>query len=184
MAIPVGAILHSFSRLIHPAYGHASQGGDWHRALRRACWQDRGCDMWCSFQNAGPQPPETLKTQNPYQAHFTYINVPASQENEAAGALWQGATTLEIRSRISWRGVGWGVLVTVTVCHGPLGWGQRSSLFSFKTTLAERCQDHFLVLSLFLYQSALDLSFCSHIASANSIPPPLPHYWTHPSWRD
>lgn len=27
MAIPVGVILHSFSKLIHPAYGHAAQGG-------------------------------------------------------------------------------------------------------------------------------------------------------------
>lgn len=50
---------------------------------------------------SGTQPLETLKTQSPYQAYFTYINVPASQENESAGAPWQGAPTPQIRSRLS-----------------------------------------------------------------------------------
>ncbi|CAB1455680.1 unnamed protein product [Pleuronectes platessa] len=32
----------------------------------------------------GPRPTDTLKTQCPEQAHFTYINVPASQDNGGA----------------------------------------------------------------------------------------------------
>lgn len=159
MAIPVGAMLHSFSELIHPAYGHASQGGDWHRAFRRARWQDRECKAWCRFHNAGPQPPETLKTQSPDPAHFTYINVPASQENGPAGGprqrlghvFHEGGQEME------------------TVCHGPLVWGLRSHLSSFRTTLVERYQDHFAVFH-----------HCSHIraylsspSALHSLPPTL-----------
>lgn len=64
---------------------------------------DRIGDAICGAvsRNPGPKPPEMLKTQSPYQAHFTYINVPASQENEPAGAPWQGVPTAEIRSRLS-----------------------------------------------------------------------------------
>lgn len=72
---------------IGPSGEHADRIGD---AIRGAV-----------SKNAGAQPPETLKTQSPYQAHFTYINVPASQENEPAGAPWQGAPTPADRSRLS-----------------------------------------------------------------------------------
>lgn len=49
------------------------------------------------------------------------------------------------RQRLGHAFLGGGAPAMEPVCHGPLGWGQRSSLSSFRTTLVERHHDHFLV---------------------------------------
>lgn len=171
MVIPVGAILHGFTKLIHPAYGHASQGGDWRWALRRARWQDRGCNACCDFQNSGPWTPETFKTQSPDRAHFTYINVPAPQEKLTCRCSPAGCVHASSER-------GGGAPAMVRVCHGPLGWGQRSRLSSFRTTLVERYLDPYLVCYLYSLIT-MYLSSPSALPSPPFYPPP--HCWTHPS---
>lgn len=128
---------------------------------------DRTGDVVCaaSFQNAGPRPPETLKTQKPWPGTFhlhkcSCVWGKRTRRCSPAGCIQR--QRLGHAFRVS--------PVMVTVCHGPLGWGQRSSLSSFRNTLAERFRDDFLV--------------CSHYSpirvylSSPSALPSLPH--THP----
>lgn len=176
MAIPVGVILHSFSKLIHPAYGHMHHRvGDWLRALQEDRTGQHRWEMWCSFpQNAGPRPPETLKTHKVLSRHiFTYINVPACHENEnLAGAR------LSRHQREAGHGAFPEEGATVTGCHGPLGWGQSSSLSSFRTTLVERYQDRLLVCVCV----ASLLSIWMYLSSPSALSTRSPRF--PPSWRD
>lgn len=64
-----------------------------------------------------------------------------------------------------------GAVALVTVCHGPLRWGQKSSLSSFRITLVERYQDNFLVC--YLYSPIrVFLSSPSALATLPPSPPP------------
>lgn len=158
MVIPVGAILHSFSKQIHAAYGHASQGGDWRWALRRAHWQDRRCfkKMLVPGHRKHSRP-KVLTGHISLPGMFPHLG-----KSEAAGAPWQGVSTPVLRKKKEG-----GALVIVAVCHGPLAWGQRSHLSSFTTTLVERYPDPYLVRYLY---SLITM----YLSSPSALPSP-PH---------
>lgn len=168
MVIPVGAILHSFSKQIHAAYGHASQGGDWRWALRRAHWQDRRCfkKMLVPGHRKHSRP-KVLTGHISLPGMFPHLG-----KSEAAGAPWQGVSTPVLRKKKEGGGTGdssslpWAISMRAEepfiLIYNNLGWKVSGPL---------SC-----ALSLFPYHNVLELSFCSPLTT--------PHCWTHPSWRD